>query len=72
MSNVHYREVHTKGPAWKKKVESHAWEGTHFSVRPFQKQLHWEFLQDVWTRYGMVPHFDARSQTAYFDPQQMT
>ena len=69
MSNVHYREVKSGGPAWQKKVEAHAAEGVHFSVCPFQKQLHWEFLEDVCRRYELVPRFDARERTAYFDPK---
>ena len=69
MSNVHYREVRAGGPSWQRKVEEHAAEGKHFSVRPFQKQLHWAFLEDVCHRYGLVPRFDARERTAYFDPQ---
>jgi hypothetical protein len=69
MSNVHYKEVRLSGPSWKKRVEAFAADGAHFSVRPFQKQLHWEFLEDVCRRYGMVPRFDARDRTVYFDPE---
>ena len=68
MSNVHYREVQAGGPGWQKRVEAHAAEGCPFSVRPFQKQLHWTFLEDVCQRYGLVPRFDARERAAYFVP----
>ena len=65
MSNVHYREVKLTG-AWQKKVEEHATNGRSFSVRPFNKQLHWPFLEELCQRYDLVTSFDARERTAYF------
>lgn len=70
MSNVYYKELPTGGPSWQRKVEEQAASGKNFSVRPFNKQLHWAFLEDLCQRYGLVPRFDARAQTAYFDPQE--
>jgi hypothetical protein len=69
MSHVNYREVRAGAPAWQKKVEEHAANGRNFSVRPFNKGLHWLFLQDLCQRYRFVPRFDARDRTAYFDPE---
>lgn len=66
MSNVHYKEVRTGGQSWKKKVEEHAVNGINFSVRPFNKSLHWTFLEDVCQRYELVPRFDARERAVYF------
>jgi hypothetical protein len=69
MSNIHYKEVRAGGPSWQKKVEEHAANGTSFCVRPFNKQLHWAFLEDVCKRYGLVPRFDARERIVYFEPE---
>jgi hypothetical protein len=69
MSNVYYKELRAGGPSWQKKVEEYAANGKNFSVRPFNKQLHWPFLEDVCQRYRLLPRFDARAQTAYFDSQ---
>jgi hypothetical protein len=67
MSNVHYKEVRAGGPSWQQRVEEHAASGRNFSVRPFNKALHWVFLEDICQRYGIIPRFDARERTAYFD-----
>ena len=72
MSNAFYREVRAGGPSWQRKVEEHAANGRNFSVRPFNKELHWVFLEELCQRYRLVPRFDARDRTAFFDPQPMT
>ena len=68
MSNVHYRELKLH-PGWEKRAEDHAANGKSFAVRPFNKQLHWAFLEDLCQRYGFVSSFDARQRTAYFTPR---
>ena len=68
MSHVQYKEVTLKG-AWQKKVEDHAQNARNFSVRPFNKQLHWPFLEDLCLRYDLTSTFDARERTAYFRPR---
>ena len=65
MSNVHYREVKLHG-AWPKKAEEHAASGRSFSVRPFNKKMHWPFLEELCQRFDLVSTFDARERTAYF------
>jgi hypothetical protein len=65
MSNVFYREVKLHG-AWQAKAEEHAANGKSFSVRPFNKQVHWGFLEELCARYDLVSTFDARERTAYF------
>lgn len=65
MSNVYFREVNPHGP-WQKKAEEHAANGRSFSVRPFSKQAHWTFLEDLCQRYDLVSTFDARERTAFF------
>ena len=70
MSNVNYREVRAGSQAWEKRVEEHATNRISFSVRPFNKELHWAFLEEVCRRHELVPRFDARERTAYFDPRQ--
>ena len=70
MSHVHFKEVKLQG-AWQKKVEDHAANGRNFSVRPFNKQLHWTFLEELCQRYDLVSTFDARERTAYFTPRPL-
>jgi hypothetical protein len=65
MSNVYFREVKLQG-AWQKKAEEHAANGKSFSVRPFNKQTHWLFLEELCHRYDLVSTFDARERTAFF------
>ena len=72
MSNVNYREVKAGGPGWQQKVEEHAFNGKSFSVRPFNKQSHWPFLEDLCKRFDLVGTFDARERTAYFDARTST
>ena len=69
MSNVHYKEVRAGSPSWQKRAEEHAENGNNFAVRAFQKQLHWAFLEDLCVRYQLVPRFDARERSAYFERQ---
>jgi hypothetical protein len=69
MSNVHYKEIRTGGPSWQKKVEEHAANRANFCVRPFNKQLHWAFLEEICKQYSLAPRFDARERAAYFEPQ---
>jgi hypothetical protein len=68
MSNVYYREVKLHG-SWQKKAEEHAANGRSFLVRPFNKQLHWVFLEELCLRYDFVSSFDARERTASFRPR---
>lgn len=68
MSNVHYKEVKLSG-AWQKKAEDHAVNGRNFSVRPFNKQLHWPFLEELCQRYDLTSTFDARERAAFFRPK---
>ncbi len=70
MSNVNYKEVTSTG-AWQKKAEEHATNGRSFSVRPFNKQEHWPFLEELCQRYDFVSSFDARERTAYFTPRPL-
>lgn len=69
MSNVNYKEVKAGGAAWQQKAEEHASNGTSFSVRSFNKQMHWPFLEELCQRFDLVSTFNARERTAYFDPR---
>ena len=69
MNNIHYRQVRVGSPVWQRKVEEHAANGISFSVRPFNKQIHWPFLEAVCERFDLVGTFDARERTAYFGPR---
>lgn len=73
MSNVIYKEVRGRaGAAWQQKAEEHAANGTSFVVRPFSKQLHWPFLDDLRERFGLVVTFNALQKAAYFDASPAT
>jgi hypothetical protein len=67
MSNVNYKEVKAGGHNWQQKAEEHAASGTSFSVRPFNKQMHWPFLEGLCKQFDLVGTFDARARAAYFD-----
>ena len=68
MSNVIYKEVRaTASTAWQQHAEEHAANGTSFVVRPFNKQLHWEFLEGLRERFQLVATFNALERAAYFD-----
>lgn len=70
MSNVIYKEVRGRaGIAWQQKAEEHAANGISFVVRPFSKQLHWPFLEQLQERFALVVTFNALQKAAYFDPQ---
>lgn len=68
MSNVIYKEVRgTAKAAWQQKAEEHATNGVSFVVRPFNKQLHWPYLEELRERYQLVVRFSALERAAYFD-----
>jgi len=68
MSNVIYKEVRGgANSAWQQKAEEHAANGTSFVVRPFNKQLHWPFLDELRERFQLVVRFNALERAAYFD-----
>ena len=68
MTNVIYKEVRASANnAWQQLAEEHASNGTSFVVRPFRKQLHWPFLEELRARYQLVATFNALEQSAYFD-----
>ena len=68
MTNVIYKEVRAgKSTAWQQNAEEHANHGTSFVVRPFSKELHWPFLQDLRERFQLVVTFDALTRSAFFD-----
>lgn len=69
MSNVNYKEVRAvRGAAWQQKAEEHAVNRTSFVVRPFNKELHWPFLESLRERFRLVATFSALERSAYFDP----
>jgi len=71
-SNVNYKEVTAgKGDVWQQKAEEHAESGKSFVVRPFNKQLHWFFLETLCKRFDLSARFDARQKAAYFEPLRM-
>ena len=68
MTNIIYKEVRgSANSAWQQKAEEHAANGTSFVVRPFNKQLHWEFLDDLRERFQLAVRFNALERAAYFD-----
>ena len=70
MSNVIYKEVRGgSSSAWQQKAEEHAANGTSFVMRPFNKQLHWPFLDELCERFELVVTFNALQRAAYFDPR---
>ena len=73
MSNVIYKEVRGRaGAAWQQKAEEHAAKGTSFVVRPFSKNLHWPFLDELRERFELVVTFNALQKAAYFDAASKT
>ena len=48
-------------------AEEHAANGTSFVVRPFNKQMHWPFLEELRERFQLVATFNALERAAYFD-----
>jgi hypothetical protein len=70
MSNVNYKCVSgSRMGQWQKLAEEHAANGVSFMVRPFNKQVHWAFLQEVCQRYDLVARFNAVDKSAFFDPR---
>ncbi len=68
MSNIIYKEVRAgRTSAWQQNAEDHAANGTSFVVRPFQKQLHWPFLEELRARFQLEVTFNALERSAYFD-----
>ncbi len=68
MTNVIYKEVRGSSTCpWKQRAEEHAANGTSFVVRPFNKGIHWPFLDAPRERCKLVVRFDALQQAAYFD-----
>jgi hypothetical protein len=68
MSNVIYKEVRAaRSVAWQQKAEEHAANGVSFVVRPFNKELHWPFLEELRERFQLVARFNALERAAYFD-----
>jgi hypothetical protein len=68
MSNVIYKVVSAgRTTAWQEAAEEHAANGTSFVVRPFNKNLHWPFLEDLRERFQLVVTFNALERAAYFD-----
>ena len=55
------------GSAWQQKAEEHAANGTSFVVRPFNKQLHWAYLDELRERFQLAVRFNALERAAYFD-----
>ncbi len=67
-SNVIYKEVRaTASTSWQQHAEEHAANGTSFVVRPFNKQMHWPFLEELRERFQLVATFNALERAAYFD-----
>ncbi len=68
MSNIIYKEVRGFASSlWRRQAEDFAANGTSFVVRPFNKELHWEFLQDLSERFQLTVRFVALERAAYFD-----
>lgn len=68
MTNVIYKEVRGgASSAWQQKAEEHAANGKSFVLRPFNKQLHWPFLNELCDRFQLVVRFNALERAAYFD-----
>jgi hypothetical protein len=68
MSNVIYKEVRAGSTsAWQQAAEDHAAQGTSFVVRPFRKELHWPFLEELRERFQLQVSFNALQRAAYFD-----
>ncbi len=68
MTNVIYKEVRAGAhTAWQEKAEEHAGNGVSFVVRPFSKDLHWPFLNDLRERFQLAVRFNALERAAYFD-----
>jgi len=68
MSNVIYKEVRGgANSAWQQKAEEHAANGISFVMRPFDKKLHWPFLDELRQRFQLVVTFNALARAAYFD-----
>jgi hypothetical protein len=73
MTNVIYKEVRAgKNTAWQQYAEEYANNGTSFVVRPFSKQLHWPFLEELRERFQLVVTFDALTRSAFFDSNPET
>ena len=70
MSNVIYKTVNgSRNGQWKQVAEEHASNGVAFLIRPFHKEHHWEFLQDLCKRYDFEPKFRAVDRSASFEPR---
>ena len=68
MSNIIYKEVRaTASTSWQQHAEEYAANGTSFVVRPFNKQMHWPFLEELRERFQLVATFNALERAAYFD-----
>jgi len=68
MSNINYKEVRAGvSVAWQQKAEEHAFNGTSFVVRPFHKQRHWPFLEELRDRFHLEVTFNALERAAYFN-----
>jgi len=68
MSNVIYKEVRGGATsAWQQKAEEHAANGISFVVRPFNKQVHWAYLDELRERFQLGVRFNALERAAYFD-----
>ena len=68
ISNVIYKEVRGSASSpWQQKAEEHAANGTSFVLRPFNKQQHWPFLDELRQRFDLVVTFNALERAAYFD-----
>ena len=65
-TNVIHKAVLLKGD-WQRKVEEHAMNGNSFVVRPFRKNEHWPFLEELCERFDLQPRFVAVDQSAYFE-----
>ncbi|HMJ91798.1 MAG TPA: hypothetical protein VK530_18385 [Candidatus Acidoferrum sp.] len=65
-TNVIHKSVALKGD-WQRKVEEHAMNGISFVVRPFRKDDHWPFLEELCERFNLSCRFVAFERSAYFD-----
>ena len=70
VSNVIFKTVSgSRTSKWREAAEEHARNGVAFSVRPFHKAEHWEFLEDLCERYDLQPTFRAVDKSASFTPR---
>jgi hypothetical protein len=72
-SNIIYKEVRGgASSAWQQKAEEHAANGISFVMRPFSKERHWPFLDQLRERFALVVTFKALERAAYFDARSTT